>query len=724
MKRVFICFFIVILIVGLPITAVSANKYRTYTLKEVGVSFEVSTDLVVFTRDEMPSQSYMAKYGLDSNEILASYKETGTYFEAFDQDINYTILVTMQETPFPDFNTVYDSLKGSFKDEYVKLWEGLGRSITAYSVYEHSQVYFISCEYTQLLENGTKQPGYLYYTVCDGKAIYFTLDIHTGGASQAKKAILTDIVKSASFENTLPKGTETEKNEGLVYTDSFSGARFTIPTGWNEVALTDADASEVRCKYLSHTGTSFFLFGSADYLDSLPAAEKEKTKRSDFTYSKQDFIELAKMFGTDASDVSYSDGFYYFPIDNYKGTFTKDTIMWCRFENAVLYEFIFGGDKTSTDYQEFKGICKSFKPGLQDYDDSQPTSSVAGGVSKTRYIDDYSHATFVVPSTWEHHPVGLRNDDVRGIFTSKYNSYNSTAILFESYDLYDKESSENKLKYTRDEFDNNHLNKNSFMRTYGVSGEDVTFEDDYYKFISADVDSKYGSKPICWCRQENGMFFCFKFFGDDRSNAFKDFQDICKSLSVPSAQTLSSTVAERSGFWARWTPFGEGFGILFILVLMILPMVFYRYLIRKRPLQYNTAIGVAGIDALIIAAVFVILAATNFMKPWAWPAILVGGVVNFLLLWKGSTEKQEEIIPVIGEPEAHERTYEVEKAASPANQDLFCWNCGYKLIEGSAFCNRCGKPTGGEKKNSCPKCGKELPAGVLFCHYCGTKLGE
>ena len=46
--------------------------------------------------------------------------------------------------------------------------------------------------------------------------------------------------------------------------------------------------------------------------------------------------------------------------------------------------------------------------------------------------------------------------------------------------------------------------------------------------------------------------------------------------------------------------------------------------------------------------------------------------------------------------------------------------CGNELLEGSKFCNNCGKPVG----INCPNCGTDLPENSKFCHICRTNLEE
>ena len=54
-----------------------------------------------------------------------------------------------------------------------------------------------------------------------------------------------------------------------------------------------------------------------------------------------------------------------------------------------------------------------------------------------------------------------------------------------------------------------------------------------------------------------------------------------------------------------------------------------------------------------------------------------------------------------------------------AGTDLFCEECGAKLIPGMAFCDECGHPV--PKLNSCRKCGYVFERPGKFCPKCGTK---
>ena len=63
----------------------------------------------------------------------------------------------------------------------------------------------------------------------------------------------------------------------------------------------------------------------------------------------------------------------------------------------------------------------------------------------------------------------------------------------------------------------------------------------------------------------------------------------------------------------------------------------------------------------------------------------------------------------------------MNSSASATSKDLFCEECGAKLIPGMAFCDGCGHPV--PQSNTCPKCGYSFERAGKFCPKCGTKRG-
>ena len=57
---------------------------------------------------------------------------------------------------------------------------------------------------------------------------------------------------------------------------------------------------------------------------------------------------------------------------------------------------------------------------------------------------------------------------------------------------------------------------------------------------------------------------------------------------------------------------------------------------------------------------------------------------------------------------------------STVNPDVYCDNCGAKLVLGSAFCDECGTPVA-KLEDTCKNCGYKFERPGKFCPKCGTK---
>ena len=57
-----------------------------------------------------------------------------------------------------------------------------------------------------------------------------------------------------------------------------------------------------------------------------------------------------------------------------------------------------------------------------------------------------------------------------------------------------------------------------------------------------------------------------------------------------------------------------------------------------------------------------------------------------------------------------------------SDTDMFCPNCGNKLLEGAAFCSGCGEKTRASAPGVCKTCGATLPEGAEFCIGCGAAV--
>ncbi|NLI54378.1 MAG: zinc ribbon domain-containing protein [Clostridiales bacterium] len=59
-----------------------------------------------------------------------------------------------------------------------------------------------------------------------------------------------------------------------------------------------------------------------------------------------------------------------------------------------------------------------------------------------------------------------------------------------------------------------------------------------------------------------------------------------------------------------------------------------------------------------------------------------------------------------------------------SDTDMFCPNCGNKLLERASFCSGCGAKTQANVPGECTACGATLPEGAEFCIDCGKAVNS
>ena len=371
MKKFVKSFLIFILICCfIPTCAYAADK--TYNLVELGMSIDIPSDHIVFTRNMNEDDPNLDAYGLTKDGFLSLMTERSIYLNAWDVDVNYEIIVTMVDSPLEDFSqqsdTTLTTLAASLGPEY----KNAGITLTDYEIYQHSQTKFIKLHISQS-NNGSTVYGVQYHTVCDGKAINITMQSYAGKVSSANETILRDIVDSARFDAatlTLDNPTQTA---AFSYTDTDSGMTFTVPANWvqtpmhEEREFIDAKFSSNLEEGLCIIFASEDVYGSEELMSELTEAERKQISRRDIDnsiFSKADIAEMYRCSEGDVSMVSYGGKEYFFAETKqtttaYGLTLTLPVTYLLRCENGYMYMFQFMGTKDNEYYNDFKSLVSS-----------------------------------------------------------------------------------------------------------------------------------------------------------------------------------------------------------------------------------------------------------------------------------------------------------------------------------------------------------------------------
>jgi hypothetical protein len=181
----------------LPVSAFAATG--TYDLDELGMSIELPSDHVVFTRDIKANDPNLSAYGLTKDGLSSLMQERSIYLNAWDEDINYEIIITMMDSPLADYNLLSDTTLAAVVSSFETEYAGAGITFIRSDIYQHSQAKFAKI-YISQPNNGETAYGLQYNTVYNDKAINITMQSYSGKIDSNKESILKKIVDTVHFD--------------------------------------------------------------------------------------------------------------------------------------------------------------------------------------------------------------------------------------------------------------------------------------------------------------------------------------------------------------------------------------------------------------------------------------------------------------------------------------------------------------------------------------------
>lgn len=360
---------LILIVVTLSVsTVVYATSSKTYKLDDLGMSIDIPNEYIAFTRSISDNDPNLSKYGLNKGDLTDLMVSRNIYLNAWDDAVNFEIIVTMVESSISDFNlmsdTMLNTLASSFKTEYANS----GITLEKYEIFQHNQAKFIKIYINQ--PNGTdKTYGLQYYTVYDNKAINLTIQSYSGKIDFEKETILKSIVSTVHFDKAPMLPEISVKTNAFVYKDNETGCEFTVPANWSQEPLSQ-NRESLDIKFTSNEEPGLcILYGSTDMWTELSSTERKGLSRAELNNSVLSLEDLAETMGIDQgklSTVLYGGKEYY----KYMLTSTPSTYginieitITClmRVENGYAYVFQFFGDSKNAYYKDFESLVSSVK---------------------------------------------------------------------------------------------------------------------------------------------------------------------------------------------------------------------------------------------------------------------------------------------------------------------------------------------------------------------------
>lgn len=357
----------------LPVSAFAST--RTYDLDELGMSIELPSDHVVFTRDIKANDPNLSAYGLTKDGLSSLMQERSIYLNAWDEDINYEIIITMMDSPLADYNLLSDTTLAAVVSSFETEYAGAGITFIRSDIYQHSQAKFAKI-YISQPNNGETAYGLQYNTVYNDKAINITMQSYSGKIDSNKESILKKIVDTVHFDTDPQLNPPPTQTEAFTYTDPTSGMTFTVPANWVEEPMFK-EREFIDVKFVSNLEEGLaIIFASEDMLSDgfleesgVSGFEKLLVSRSNLDNSMLTKADVAAMYGESESAVSMvtygnKEYFIYETVQSgsaYGVTVKVPMTILVRCENGFMYMFQFCGTKDNPYFADFEKLVNSVK---------------------------------------------------------------------------------------------------------------------------------------------------------------------------------------------------------------------------------------------------------------------------------------------------------------------------------------------------------------------------
>lgn len=366
------------------------------------------------------------------------------------------------------------------------------------------------------------------------------------------------------------------------------------------------------------------------------------------------------------------------------------------------------------------------------------------------YTDSISGTSFTIPDGWTEAPLSQDRDFIQVKYMPDDGSFET--ILFGSADAWGQLPEYEKVGIKREEYNISLFSTQDIAELFDVKALDVkTVQLGSVNYYRIDVTSEQSASGITvnvtqniYTTIQNGYVIQFQYaYTSDETNR-SDFEEAVRSATIPHSvsssyktptappvnqdQSLTTDDITTTGNGSFGYQVDIGNLILSIIITVLVysvPIMVYRYGIRKKPVEPRTAKIITIIYAFI--AVFVmaaILDARGMGAPGG--AIVLWSYINYSMLTKGGNKYDYSVIQTSADSLDSTDSEAIEKDAkeehsSPIASDnetentmisetnlqsvetdidansskkiesvLYCHKCGAKLVEGSLFCNKCG----------------------------------
>ena len=396
---------------------------------------------------------------------------------------------------------------------------------------------------------------------------------------------------------------------------------------------------------------------------------------------------------------------------------------------SIVYVTVYDGIAYTFGFNSFAGSMPSAFSALADNVISG-ASFGAGSVPVQNFTptpaftfnDPDSDASFTVPANW----VESKDIELDSILSTQFNCLASTAVYIQygSLDIWDDMTASERLGRTRDDFDSETITAGEMAELLDLSDDSVhkaLYGNKTYYVLTYDASTELDiGAPVelnVAMYMRDGYLYYFQFIGDSESEYYSDFTSMLKSLKLPAPEPTpapspsaapQAAVSDVSSTGSSGSEeIDDAHAVKLLLALFItlivyaLPIVIYRFAVKKAPVAKKRGIEIAliyGLCALVITVALLLAADIGFI-PCA--VVVLWGIVNYIILTSGAQSAEASPAPSAAAPGAGsgESSPERKTPAPVIWEDEHCYVCGAELKRGDRFCRNCGISTEDMRKS-------------------------
>ena len=404
---------------------------------------------------------------------------------------------------------------------------------------------------------------------------------------------------------------------------------------------------------------------------------------------------------------------------------------------GLQYYTVYGNKAINVTMQSYSGsidtkgeaILRSIVDSVNFNSKPQATPPTKAYSQPFEYTDAQTHTSFTVPANWASRALTEKREYIDAKFISGLDQ--AMCIMYGSTDAWSATSESERAGKSRKDMNNSIFSIEDVAQMYGVPKSQVktvTYGGyDYYSAVVTSTNTSYGIDlkitMTLLSRIDNGYLYLFQFSGTSTSPYYADFESLLKSVRYPNtiagpANTQSNAVAS-GGFDAG----NLLLNLLITIAVYSLPIIVYRYAIRKSPLSPKMAMRIALVYGI---AAFFAMAALIFALHGSGVtcgAIVLWSYINYKVLTGGKSASAPVTASsaIIKDPVPNQEE-EATASAAPAFDDPTIQSNAVKCENDfrAAAIAASKEPCDPSNERYCHRCGQRLPKESAYCHKCGA----